>query len=93
MKAIIRGIEIINSGDVGAHIQFDIEIPKIIDVNELYYSDCELLEYYDDEEKSLIRFNVDKFKSADGDEITNRTIVLLQVAYAISIHKAQGFNI
>ena len=94
MKGIIRGIEIINAEDVGAHIQFDIEIPKRIDVNELYYSDCELLEYYDDEEKSLIRFNVDKLKSADedGDEITNRTIVPFQLAYAISIHKAQGLE-
>ena len=94
MKGIIRGIEIINAGSAGECIQFDVEIPKRIDGNELYYCDCQLLEYYDDEEKSLIRFEVDKLKSADedGDETTNRTIVPFQVAYAISIHKAQGLE-
>ena len=93
MKGIIRGIEIINAGDVGEYIQFDVEIPKRIDGNELYYCDCQLLESYE-EEKSLIRFSVDKLRSADedGDETENRTIVPFQIAYAVSIHKAQGLE-
>ena len=53
-----------------------------------------MLECYEGEERSLIRFCVHKLNSADedGDEQTSRTNVPFQVAYAVSIHKAQGLE-
>lgn len=44
--------------------------------------------------KSLIRFFVHKLKSADedGDDSSSNTVVPFQVAYAVSIHKAQGLE-
>ncbi len=42
---------------------------------------------------SIIRFTVNKFKSTDEDDDLNADhIVPFQVAYAISIHKAQGLE-
>lgn len=94
MKGIIQGIEIIDKGTHEERIQFDIEIPKAIDESDAMYCDFQLLECNEDEEKSLIRFYVHKLKSADedGDDQSSRTIVPFQVAYAVSIHKAQGLE-
>ena len=41
---------------------------------------------------SLIRFTVDHYGDDDGREKSNREVVPFQVAYAISIHKAQGLE-
>lgn len=94
MKGIIQGIEIIDEGTNEECIQFDIEVPKAIDESETRFLDFQLLECSEEEEKSLIRFCVYKLKSADedGDDFSSRTIVPFQVAYAVSIHKAQGLE-
>ncbi len=94
MKGIIKGIEIIDSGTFRERIQFDIEVPKIIDENDAFHCDFDLLQYSEDEGKSLIRFTINKLKSADedGDDNSSNTIVPFQVAYAVSIHKAQGLE-
>ncbi len=94
MKGIIRGIEILDQGMPEERIQFDIEIPKLIYGGEARFCDFELLGTSEEEEKSLIRFYVYKLESADedGDEQSNSTIVPFQVAYAVSIHKAQGLE-
>lgn len=94
MKGVIRGIEIIDEGTPEERIQFDIEIPKELSEFDAYGCDFELLECYEGEEKSLIRFEVHKLNSADedGDDTGSRTIVPFQVAYAVSIHKAQGLE-
>ena len=94
MKGIIRGIEIIDARTHKERIQFDVEIPKEIDESDTWNCDFELLECYEGEERSLIRFCVHKLNSADedGDDQTSRTIVPFQVAYAVSIHKAQGLE-
>lgn len=72
-------------------IQFDIEIDKVInelDANELDFD----LVGNSDNGNSIIRFSVNKFKSTDYDDDNSDTIVPFQVAYAVSIHKAQGLE-
>lgn len=91
MKGIIQGVEIIDEGTMEERIQFDVEIPKEIDDSDIALCDLQLLEY-DKPEKSLIRFYVHKLKSADEDGEDSRTVVPFQVAYAVSIHKAQGLE-
>lgn len=94
MKGIIKGIEILDPGTHEERIQFDVEIPKVVDESDLRRINLELLECWESEEKSLVRFCVHKLKSADedGDESTSFTVVPFQIAYAVSIHKAQGLE-
>lgn len=94
MKGIIKGIEILDPDTHDERIQFDVEIPKAIDESDLWRINLELLECWISEEKSLIRFCVYKLKSADedGDGSTSNTVVPFQIAYAVSIHKAQGLE-
>lgn len=94
MKGIIKGIEIIDPGTHSERIQFDVEVPKAIDESDVMYLDLQLLECSEDEEKSVVRFYVHKLKSADedGDEVSSNTVVPFQIAYAVSIHKAQGLE-
>ena len=94
MKGIINGIEILDIGTPEERIQFDIEIPKVIDEWDARYCDFQLLECFEEEKRAVIRFYVHKLKSADedDDDQSSRTIVPFQVAYAVSIHKAQGLE-
>lgn len=87
-------VEIIDEGTVEERIQFDVEVPKAIEESDIRFLDFQLLESFRGEEKSLIRFYVYKLKSADddGDDFSSRTVVPFQVAYAVSIHKAQGLE-
>ena len=90
MKGIITGIEILDPDTHVERIQFNVEIPKAVDESDLQRINLELLECYESEEKSLIRFCVYKLKNADedGDGNTSNTVVPFQIAYAVSIHKA-----
>ena len=94
MKGIIKGIEILAPDTHEERIQFDVEIPKIVDESDLWRINLELLECWESEGKSLVRFCVHKLKSADedGDDSTSFTVVPFQIAYAVSIHKAQGLE-
>lgn len=94
MKGVIRGIEILDPGTHNERIQFDVEIPKAIDESDIRFIDLQLLECSENEEKSLIRFYVHKLKSADedGDDRSSNIVVSFQIAYAVSIHKAQGLE-
>lgn len=92
MKGIIQGVEIIDEGTTEERIQFDVEIPKLVFERDVFDLDLELLENNEKEEKSLIRFWVHKLKSADEDGEDSRTVVPFQIAYAVSIHKAQGLE-
>lgn len=93
MKGTIVGIKIIDEDTINERIRFDIELGKKIEKNEAMFSNLQLLECEDDN-KSVVRFYVHKVKSVDedGDENNSRTIVPFQVAYAVSIHKAQGLE-
>jgi len=74
-------------------IQFDIQIDKSISELDIRgYDDLELLDSVE-ESKSVIRFSVNKLRSTDEDDDDSASdIVPFQVAYAVSIHKAQGLE-
>lgn len=94
MKGLIKGIKILDPDTHEERIQFDVEIPKAVDESDLRHINLQLLECSENEKKSLIRFFVHKLKSADedGDDSSSNTVVPFQVAYAVSIHKAQGLE-
>ena len=74
-------------------IQFDIQIDKPISELDIRgYDDLELLDSIE-EATSVIRFSVNKLRSTDEDDDDSASdIVPFQVAYAVSIHKAQGLE-
>ena len=81
-----------NEDDISGYIQFDIELNKIINGLDAMGYDFELLENSENG-NSIIRFIVNKTKSVDEDDSSNsRAVVPFQVAYAVSIHKAQGLE-
>lgn len=73
-------------------IQFDIEIIDVA-INELDAEgqDFELVGNSGNG-NSIIRFQVNRLRSTDNDDDSLDTIVPFQVAYAVSIHKAQGLE-
>ena len=74
-------------------IQFDIQIDKpISELDIRSYDDIELLDSVK-EGTSIIRFSVNTLRSTDEDDDESASdIVPFQVAYAVSIHKAQGLE-
>lgn len=73
-------------------IQFDIEVDKQINGLEARYCDFELMEN-SPVGRSVIRFIVDDYRKIDENQETPITAVVpFQVAYAVSIHKAQGLE-
>lgn len=74
-------------------IQFDVQIDKPITGLDVQGYDLELLDCAETT-KSIIRFKVNKLKSTDEDDDDDSAsnIVPFQVAYAVSIHKAQGLE-
>jgi len=86
LKGKIVNIEVFED-----RIQFDIEIDKVINEFDTYGYDFELIEN-DSEITSVIRFDVNKFRSTDDDDDSSDAVVPFQVAYAVSIHKAQGLE-
>lgn len=87
LKGKIFGIEVFDD-----RIQFDIEIDKSInEVNIMGYDDLELLGESENG-KSIIRFFVNKLPNTDEDDDYSSAVVPFQVAYAVSMHKAQGLE-
>ncbi|EJV86823.1 hypothetical protein IG3_01713 [Bacillus cereus HuA2-1] len=92
MKGRIVGIEILNSGQPTERIQFDIELDKVINGVDAFGQEFELLDTAESG-NSIIRFCVYKLKSTDeDDDDSSKTVIPFQVAYAVSIHKAQGLE-
>lgn len=86
LKGRILGIEVFDD-----KIQFDIEIDKSINEMHVMGYDLELLG--DSENgKSIIRFFVNKLPNTDEDDDNSSAVVPFQVAYAVSMHKAQGLE-
>lgn len=67
-------------------IQFDVRLDR--DVSE-FDADSAELEYLGD---STVRFSVAEYGSSDEDDDSLLTVIPFQVAYAVSIHKAQGLE-
>lgn len=92
MKGKIRNI--VKSWDriQGEKITFDIELDKVLDGLDASGRDFEIVDGYSCE-NTVIRFTVFKRRSEDDDDdTTSNTIIPFQVAYAVSIHKAQGLE-
>ena len=79
----------IQKGDLD--IVFTIDVPICLDdyINNAY-KHFEILD--SSKEKSIIRFKVNKVKTTDSDDEDGDNVVPFQVAYATSIHKAQGLE-
>lgn len=86
MKGIIMDIEKLDE-----KIRFDIELDIAITEWEAENYDFTLVGA-SQRKKSIIRFFVNKHKSTDDDDESIDVIVPFQIAYAISIHKAQGLE-
>lgn len=72
-------------------IRFDIELD--IAITEWEAEDYDFTLIGESERKnSIISFWVNRYKSTDEDDDSSDTIVPFQVAYAVSIHKAQGLE-
>lgn len=92
MKGRIVGIEILDNEKPTECIQFDIELDKVINGVDAFDQDFELLDSAESG-NSVIRFCVNKLKSTDeDDDDSSKAVVPFQVAYAVSIHKAQGLE-
>lgn len=73
-------------------IWFDIELEESINEIEAKGYDFKLIGA-SKVGKSIISFSVNKYKNTDEDDgESNSTIVPFQIAYAVSIHKAQGLE-
>lgn len=72
-------------------IQFDIEIDKSVTKMSFMHYDCEFIGNQGNG-NSVIRFYVAEHKSTDEDDESSDAVVPFQIAYAVSIHKAQGLE-
>ena len=71
---------------------FSVEIDKVINELEIQCLDLELVGESDNN-KSIVKFYVNKYRNADEDNDSDiTTIVPFSVAYAVSIHKSQGLE-
>lgn len=87
LKGKIVSIQILDE-----QIQFDIELDKVINELDARDYDFELMSNADSG-NSVIRFLVKEYRSTDDDDyLLSESIVPFQIAYAISIHKAQGLE-
>ena len=87
LKGKIVGIEIFDD-----KIQFDIELDRAINELESEKYDFQLMDNFGNG-NSVIRFFVNKLRSTDeDDDSSSDAVVPFQVAYAVSIHKAQGLE-
>ncbi len=74
-------------------IIFDIELEESINEISAMGYNFVLLDDVSESGKSIISFSVNKHRSTDeDDDDNNSTVVPFQVAYAVSIHKAQGLE-
>lgn len=93
MRDKIVGIEKLDVGEADERIQFGIELNTTIDPSEIRFMALDVLDEPFDE-VSTVRFSVYKTRSTDEDDdgTTAKTIVHFQIAYAVSIHKAQSLE-
>ena len=92
MKARIKDFVVLNDGQANESIQFDIELDKPLIEFNMEKRNFTIIGANQDG-NTIIRFEVFKNKSTDEDDDgTSMTTVPFQIAYAVSIHKAQGLE-
>ncbi len=67
-------------------IQFDVQLDRTVTELDTYGTELKLVG------DSIVQFTVYRRVSSDDDDETSNTIIPFQVAYAVSIHKAQGLE-
>lgn len=82
--------KIVNIKVLDKQIEFEIEIDRVVNELDIRGYDLELID--SSSEKSIIRFRVNEFRTTDEDDESSGAVVPFQVAYAVSIHKAQGLE-
>lgn len=92
MKGRIIDFTVLNEGKANEIIQFDIEVERPLIEMDAKDMDFTIVSNTANG-NSIIRFTVNKNKSTDEDDDgVSKAIVPFQVAYAVSIHKAQGLE-
>ncbi|WP_320034159.1 AAA family ATPase [Halarcobacter sp.] len=82
--------KIVDINILDQQIEFEIEIDKVVNALDANFYDFDLVS--SDSNKSVISFRVNEFPTTDEDDESSESIVPFQVAYAVSIHKAQGLE-
>ena len=85
--------KIIDIEDQVSSVKFTIEVEVKLDEREV--NNCDGLEFVSsNENKTIVRFNVDRHKPYyfDNEPDNQRHVLPFQVAYAVSIHKSQGLE-
>ena len=72
-------------------IVFQILVDKVISKRDALFSDIKLIDC-NYEGKSIVEFSVKKRVERDSDSDYSEQVVPFQIAYAVSIHKAQGLE-
>ena len=89
LKGTIVDIEIDDDNEC---ILFSIEVDKALTELDVMHQDLELLDSLT-QGKSVVRFRVTRKKDSDDDnDFADDTDIPFQIAYAVSIHKAQGLE-
>lgn len=92
MKGRIVDFRLLEAGKVTERIQFDIEIDKPLMNLQEQDLDFQIIGV-SEKGNSIIRFEVYKNKGTDeDDDSVSKNMVPFQIAYAVSIHKAQGLE-
>ncbi|MBK5261797.1 MAG: AAA family ATPase [Peptostreptococcaceae bacterium] len=92
MKGRIIDFEVLNEAKANESILFDIEIDRPLIEMDAKNMDFTIVKNAANG-NSIIRFAVNKNKSTDeDDDSVSKTLVPFQIAYAVSIHKAQGLE-
>ncbi len=86
LKGVIREIEASL-----AKITFEVEVNRVIGEGEASSVGVEIVRPAEDG-KTLVRFSVNRYIDYDRNEKDEEQVVPFQVAYAVSIHKAQGLE-
>lgn len=73
-------------------ITFQVELEKSINEIDAHGYSFDLIGISQDSGNSIISFSVNRYRSTDEDDYDDSTVVPFQVAYAVSIHKAQGLE-
>lgn len=82
----------IRMDEIKEYIWFTIEIEKALTELDVKHLDLELLDSKTTG-KSIIRFRTRMKKNSDEDnDLVDDTVIPFQIAYAVSIHKAQGLE-
>lgn len=93
MRGRIHSIEKLDVGSPNERIVFGIELNTTLSPGKLRFLPLEYVEELDNGH-TVVRFSVHRHRSVDEDDDGNTasTIVPFQIAYAVSIHKAQGLE-